>query len=81
MGLHLNFFRWEGEPSVTHVPTKGRVTNRVGFEVKNLGRVCGTQSQVKLATPYRKAAGSELGWRRSPMGRVIELTEGLDKVL
>jgi len=36
VGYSLNFFRWEGDQSVTHVPTKGRATDHVGFEVRNL---------------------------------------------
>src|SRR5207249_6875630 len=40
VGYSLNFFRWEGDQSITHVPTAGRVVDHVGFEVKNLEEFC-----------------------------------------
>ena len=40
VGYSLNFFRWEGDQSITHVPTAGRVVDHVGFEVKNLDAFC-----------------------------------------
>src|SRR3974390_3438777 len=40
VGYSLNFFRWEGDQSVTHVPTTGRAVDHVGFEVKNLEAFC-----------------------------------------
>ena len=36
VGYMLNFFRWEGDQSITHAPTAGRVYDHVGFEVKGL---------------------------------------------
>jgi catechol 2,3-dioxygenase-like lactoylglutathione lyase family enzyme len=86
VGYSLNFFRWEGDQSVTHVPTKGRVTDRVGFEVKNLEAFCKALEAkgIKLATPYRKLPGLNnigVATLTDPWGVSIELTEGLDKVL
>jgi catechol 2,3-dioxygenase-like lactoylglutathione lyase family enzyme len=86
VGYSLNFFRWEGDQSVTHVPTKGRVTDRVGFEVKNLEAFCKALEAkgIKLTTPYRKLPGlNDIGVATitDPWGVSIELTEGLDKVL
>jgi catechol 2,3-dioxygenase-like lactoylglutathione lyase family enzyme len=42
VGYSLNFFRWEGDQSITHVPTAGRVVDHVGFEVKDLDAFCKT---------------------------------------
>jgi hypothetical protein len=30
VGYSLNFFRWEGDQTITHVPTKGRVVDHGG---------------------------------------------------
>jgi catechol 2,3-dioxygenase-like lactoylglutathione lyase family enzyme len=86
VGYSLNFFRWEGDQSVTHVPTKGRVTDRIGFEVKNLEAFCKALEAkgIKLTSPYRKVPGlNNIGVATitDPWGVSIELTEGLDKVL
>jgi catechol 2,3-dioxygenase-like lactoylglutathione lyase family enzyme len=85
VGYSLNFFRWEGDQSVTHVPTRGRVTDRVGFEVKNLEAFCKALEAkgIKLTAPYRKEpALNNIGTAMlvDPWGVSIELTEGLDKV-
>jgi catechol 2,3-dioxygenase-like lactoylglutathione lyase family enzyme len=85
VGYSLNFFRWEGDQSVTHQPTKGRITDRVGFEVKNLEEFA-KKLQAKgimLTEPYRKMPGLNNIGRvllTDPWGVSIELTEGLDKV-
>jgi catechol 2,3-dioxygenase-like lactoylglutathione lyase family enzyme len=85
VGYSLNFFRWEGDQSVTPAPTKGRVTDRVGFEVKNLlefSRALEAKG-IKLTEPYRKMPGlNNIGtvMMTDPWGVSIELTEGLDKV-
>ena len=82
VGYSLNFFRWEGDQSVTHVPTKGRVYDHVGFEVKNLEEFC-RKLQAKgiaLTTPYRRVPGmNNIGTATitDPWGVSIELTEGL----
>ena len=82
VGYSLNFFRWEGDQAVTHVPTKGRVYDHVGFEVKNLEAFCrGLEAKgITLTTPYRKTpalnnAGTAM--ITDPWGVSIELTEGL----
>ena len=86
VGYSLNFFRWEGDQSITHVPTAGRVVDHVGFEVKNLEAFCKALEAkgIKLTRPYKKsdAAMNNIAtamivdtWRVS-----IELTEGLDKI-
>ena len=36
VGYMLNLFGWEGDQSITHQPTAGRVYDHIGFEVKNL---------------------------------------------
>jgi catechol 2,3-dioxygenase-like lactoylglutathione lyase family enzyme len=84
VGYSLNFFRWEGDQGVTHVPTAGRVVDHVGFEVKNLEAFCKALEAkgVKLTQPYRKAAGmNNIGTAMitDPWGVSVELTEGLDK--
>jgi catechol 2,3-dioxygenase-like lactoylglutathione lyase family enzyme len=86
VGYSLNFFRWEGDQSITHVPTAGRVVDHVGFEVKNLEAFCKTLEAkgIKLVRPYRKsdAAMNNIATATivDPWGVSIELTEGLDKI-
>jgi catechol 2,3-dioxygenase-like lactoylglutathione lyase family enzyme len=81
VGYMLNFFRWEGDQSVTHVPTKGRVYDHVGFEVKNLEQFCKQLEAkgIKLTQPYRKDAALNIATAMTvdPWGVSIELTEGL----
>jgi catechol 2,3-dioxygenase-like lactoylglutathione lyase family enzyme len=82
VGYSLNFFRWEGDQSVTHVPTSGRVVDHVGFEVNNLEAFCKELEGkgIKLVVPYRKdPAMSNMGtaFITDPWGVSIELTEGL----
>jgi catechol 2,3-dioxygenase-like lactoylglutathione lyase family enzyme len=86
VGYSLNFFRWEGDQSITHVPTAGRVVDHVGFEVKNLEEFC-RRLQAKgitLARPYNRktAAMNNIATAMivDPWGVSIELTEGLDKI-
>lgn len=86
VGYSLNFFRWEGDQSITHVPTAGRVVDHVGFEVKNLEAFC-KELQAKgiaLVRPYRKRdpAMNNIATAMivDPWGVSIELTEGLDKI-
>jgi hypothetical protein len=56
VGYSLNFFRWEGDQSITHVPTAGRVVDHVGFEVKNLDAFCKALGAkgIKPVRPYKK---------------------------
>ena len=86
VGYSLNFFRWEGDQSITHVPTSGRVVDHVGFEVKDLVAFC-KRLEVKgitLTRPYNKktAAMNNIATAMivDPWGVSIELTEGLDNV-
>jgi catechol 2,3-dioxygenase-like lactoylglutathione lyase family enzyme len=86
VGYSLNFFRWEGDQSITHVPTAGRVVDHVGFEVKNLAAFCTALEAkgIKLTRPYRKTdpAMNSIATAMivDPWGVSIELTEGLDKI-
>jgi len=82
VGYMLNFFRWEGDRTITHKPTAGRVYEHVGFEVKGL-EVFSRELEskgIKLAKPYTKdPAMNNLPTVRmiDPWGVSIELTEGL----
>lgn len=86
VGYSLNFFRWEGDQSITHVPTAGRVVDHVGFEVKDLPAFCKELDAkgIKLAHHYRKhdPAMNNIATAMivDPWGVSIELTEGLDKI-
>jgi catechol 2,3-dioxygenase-like lactoylglutathione lyase family enzyme len=86
VGYSLNFFRWEGDQTITHVPTAGRVADHVGFEVKNLEAFCKALESkgIQLTRPYRKQdpAMNNIATAMivDPWGVSIELTEGLDKV-
>jgi catechol 2,3-dioxygenase-like lactoylglutathione lyase family enzyme len=86
VGYSLNFFRWEGDQSITHVPTKGRVVDHVGFEVKNLEAFCKKLESKGIALtrgymPKDKAMGNiATATITDPWGVSIELTEGLDKM-
>ena len=85
VGYSLNFFRWEGDQGITHAPTKGRVYDHVGFEVKNLEEFCRKLEAkgIALTTPYRKAPGmNNIGTATitDPWGVSIELTEGLRSI-
>jgi catechol 2,3-dioxygenase-like lactoylglutathione lyase family enzyme len=86
VGYSLNFFRWEGDQTITHVPTRGRVVDHVGFEVKNLEEFCKKLEAkgIKLTREYRKKdkAMGNIGTAMitDPWGVSIELTEGLDKI-
>jgi catechol 2,3-dioxygenase-like lactoylglutathione lyase family enzyme len=83
VGYSLNFFRWEGDQSVTHVGTKGRVTDHVGFEVKNLPAFIKELEAkgIKLTEGYKKSnkdmGGVATAMITDPWGIQIELTEGL----
>ena len=86
VGYSLNFFRWEGDQSITHVPTAGRVVDHVGFEVKNLEAFCKAieAKGIKLVRAYKKrdAAMNNIATATivDPWGVSIELTEGLDTI-
>jgi hypothetical protein len=86
VGYSLNFFRWEGDQSITHVPTAGRVVDHVGFEVKNLDAFSKALEAkgIELVRPYKKKdpAMNNIATATivDPWGVSIELTEGLDKI-
>jgi catechol 2,3-dioxygenase-like lactoylglutathione lyase family enzyme len=82
VGYMLNFFRWEGDRSITHQPTAGRVYDHVGFEVANLQDFVKRLDAkgITLTRPYHKdAAMNDIGSASlvDPWGVSIELTEGL----
>jgi predicted enzyme related to lactoylglutathione lyase len=82
VGYSLNFFRWEGDQSVTHVPTAGRVMDHAGFDVRNLETfIKGLAARgITLTTPLRRSPehGNVLtATITDPWGTAIELTEGL----
>ena len=82
VGYMLNFFRWEGDQSVTHAATRGRVYDHVGFEVRNLQEFAKQLEAkgLKLTKPYGKdPAMNNLPTVSmvDPWGVSIELTEGL----
>ena len=84
VGYSLNFFRWEGDQTITHVPTRGRVVDHVGFEVKHLEEFCKKLEAkgIVLTVPYRKVPGMDNmanAFITDRWGTSIELTEGLDR--
>jgi catechol 2,3-dioxygenase-like lactoylglutathione lyase family enzyme len=85
VGYMLNFFRWEGDRTITHAPTAGRVYDHVGFEVKNLAEFCKQLEAkgIKLTRPYGKDPemnNMPTAAMVDPWGVSIELTEGLRDV-
>jgi len=86
VGYSLNFFRWEGDQSITQAPTAGRVVDHVGFEVKNLDAFCKALEAkgIKLDRPYNpkdtRMNNVATAAIVDPWGVSIELTEGLDKI-
>ncbi|HZI78082.1 MAG TPA: VOC family protein [Vicinamibacterales bacterium] len=83
VGYSLNFFRWEGDQSVTHAGTKGRATDHVGFDVRNLPAFIKELEAkgIKLTEGYTKSdrsmGGIATAMITDPWGIQIELTEGL----
>ena len=66
----------------TNVPTKGRMLDHIGFEVRNLEAFCKKleANGVKLDTPYTKQpSGNATAVLTDPWGTRIELTEGLNR--
>jgi hypothetical protein len=86
VGYSLNFFRWEGDQSISHVPTAGRAVDHVGFEVKNLDAFSKALEAkgIKAVRPYEKRDATMNNIATAtivdPWGVSIELTEGLDKI-
>lgn len=81
VGYMLNYFRWEGDQTITHAPTKGRVYDHVGYEVKDLSAfVKGLAAKgITLTSPLSKdpRTGILSASLVDPWGVGIELTEGL----
>ena len=82
VGYMLNFFRWEGDQSITHAPTAGRIYDHVGYEVRGLEAFSKDLEAkgIKLTRPYRKdPAMNNVGTAAmvDPWGVSVELTEGL----
>jgi glucose/arabinose dehydrogenase/extradiol dioxygenase family protein len=75
-GINLNF---SAAPKPT-VPTKGRMLDHIGFEVRGLAAFCKRLEAmgVTLDVPYSKGpAGIATAVLTDPWGTSIELTEGL----
>lgn len=75
-GVNLNF---SGVPDKT-APTKDRMLDHIGFEIKNLEAFCKKleASGVKFETPYKKNPdGLAVAFLTDRWGISIELTEGL----
>jgi glucose/arabinose dehydrogenase len=78
-GINLNF---SAAPKPT-VPTKGRMLDHIGFEVRGLAAFCKRLEAmgVTLDVPYAKGpAGVATARLTDPWGTSIELTEGLGGV-
>ncbi|MEO7144941.1 MAG: VOC family protein, partial [Bryobacteraceae bacterium] len=79
-GVNLSF-----SPSpATPAPTKGRVLDHIGFEVRDLKSFTEKLAAggTKFDVPYRSvpAMGISIAFFTDPWGTYIELTEGLNKV-
>jgi len=80
-GVNLSF---RGDPEAT-TPTKGKVLDHIGFEIKDLGAFCQKMEAngVKFDRAYRAPAapgGFGVAFLTDPWGTYIELNEGLDKL-
>ena len=77
-GINMNF----SSVKAAQAPTRGRMLDHVGFEVRNLEGFCRklAASGVKLDVPYTKqATGIATAFLTDPWGTSIELTEGLGR--
>jgi catechol 2,3-dioxygenase-like lactoylglutathione lyase family enzyme len=74
-GVNLNF---SGNPMKT-APTKGRMLDHIGFEVKNLETFCKSLARMGITfdRPYTKGETLSSAIIVDPWGTSIELTEGL----
>jgi catechol 2,3-dioxygenase-like lactoylglutathione lyase family enzyme len=81
-GVNLTFGAAGAPPPP--VPTRGRVLDHIGFEVKNLEAFCRQLEAggITLDRPYTKvpALGIAIAFFTDPWGTYIELTEGLNAV-
>ncbi|MBI3049777.1 MAG: VOC family protein [Acidobacteria bacterium] len=78
-GMNINFLDVEEKLA----PTKGRMLDHIGFEVRNLEAFCRKLEAggVKFARPYRRNRGDPIATALlvDPWGTSIELTEGLSR--
>jgi catechol 2,3-dioxygenase-like lactoylglutathione lyase family enzyme len=78
-GMNINFL----DVKETLAPTKGRMLDHIGFEVRNLEAFCTKleANGVKFERPFRKSPGDPLATALliDPWGTSIELTEGLSR--
>lgn len=78
-GMNINFLDVEEKA----VPTKGRMLDHIGFEVRSLEAFCRTLegTGVKFERPYRRNPGDPVATALliDPWGTSIELTEGLSR--
>jgi catechol 2,3-dioxygenase-like lactoylglutathione lyase family enzyme len=78
-GMNINFLDVEERS----VPTKGRMLDHIGFEVRNLEAFCRKleANGVKFERPYRRNPGDPVATALliDPWGTSIELTEGLGR--
>lgn len=78
-GMNINFL----DVAERAVPTRGRMLDHVGFEVRNLEAFCRKleASGIKFERTYRKNAGEPVATALliDPWGTSIELTEGLSR--
>ena len=77
-GVNFNF----SGSAMTQAPTRGRMLDHVGFEIRNLEAFCRQleANGVKLDTPYARGSdGVATASLTDPWGTSIELTEGLSR--
>ncbi|MBZ5660393.1 MAG: VOC family protein [Acidobacteriia bacterium] len=78
-GVNLTFTKSD----TPTVPTKGRMVDHIGFEIKDLEAFCkkAEANGVKFDRPFTKMPdmGISLAFMTDPWGTYIELNEGLDK--
>lgn len=74
-GMNLNI----SAPPRGSAPTRGRMLDHIGFEIKGLEAFCAklVAMGVKFDTPYSRGTGFATATLTDPWGTTIELTEGL----
>jgi catechol 2,3-dioxygenase-like lactoylglutathione lyase family enzyme len=79
-GVNLTFTKSD----TPTLPTKGRMLDHIGFEIKDLEAFCkkAEANGVKFDVPFTKRPdlGISLAFITDPWGTYIELNEGLDKL-
>ena len=74
---------WISGVDSVQAPTRGRMLDRIGFEVENLEAFCKELEAkgIKFDRPYGTlASGVGLAFLPAPWGTSIELTEGLRRL-